>query len=328
MELHYAEVNSYTLFLADCLLEKDMSSIRSFIFSNQADFHRFYQAQRLMMQYNFPDHSMSGQLPFSGEAEAVLTQAEAEMEQFGHKEILPAHLFLAAARNPDSLLYKVIKPAERLTERLLEFYTEACVFQAINDTPEEKHKKKGWFSRLLSRSPGQEYPASAVPLNIGLLTGLSDLPVSRYDTDTDFEKTVVEITALSHSKQQPGSYAIVFKEMEGQRIAPVVAGGYEAEQLFIALESPDECKKLVMGRLNEIINRLGYRVQESVVYGRKSGVFLTRIILAGEAGLLAVEARPSDAATLSIISGTPFTFAKLIFDAVSVLPESPEDENK
>jgi hypothetical protein len=66
MELHYAEVNSYTLFLADCLLEKDMSSIRSFIFSNQADFHRFYQAQRLMMQYNFPDHSAGGQLLFRG----------------------------------------------------------------------------------------------------------------------------------------------------------------------------------------------------------------------------------------------------------------------
>jgi uncharacterized protein len=327
-ELRYSEVTTFSLFLAQCLLDKDQLSIGSLVYKDKADFQRFYTAQRLIFQYHFPDFNRSASLPLAEEMSTVISQSVTEMEKFGHTAVLPAHLFLAAFSDVQSVLCRMVSPTEHLYERVVEFYTAESVIRVNKETPPEHSKQKGWFSRLFSMQPDTGPTASLIPLKIGLSKGYSDVPVSRYETNTDFEKTEVEIAALSHSQEQPGTYAIVFKEKEGQRIVPLVVGGYEAEQLYIALERPDEHKKLVVGVLNEVVNRLGYQVLESVVYGRKSGVFLTRIILSNEQGLLAVEARPSDAIALSVISATPFTFARSVFDIVSVIPGATESDSK
>lgn len=320
VELHYNDVNTYILFLAQCHLDGQQLSAGSLVYNDDEDFQRFYTAQRLMLQYDFPDYKPISPLPFADELNRVIQQASLEMMRWDQDAILPAHLFLAAAADVQSFLYQVIQPGDQFYAQLLDLYQHTEIIPVIAPVDPEPVKQKGWFSRLFSKAPDSGQAASHVPLTIGLLKSLSEQPVSRYETETDFDKTEVEVAAISHSKEQPGTYAIIFKEKEGERVVPVVVGGYEAEQLFIAMEKPADHNSIVLGVLRQFIQKLNYQVKETVVYGRVSGVFLTRIILSGEQGLLAVEARPSDAIALSVITATPFTFAKSIFDKVAILP--------
>lgn len=319
-ELHYNDVNSYILFLAQCQLDGRQLSAGSIVYKDDVEFQRFYTAQRLMLQYHFPDYKPFSPLPFAHELNKLIHQSSIAMEKWGQDTIQPAHLFLAAAADAESLLYKVVQPGDQFYAQLLAYYQSTGIIPGKSPVDPEPVKQKGWLSRLFSMPSDSGHSVSGLPLNISLLKGWNDHPVSRYETDTDFDKTEVEVAAISHSKEQPGTYAIIFKEKEGERVVPVIVGGYEAEQLYIAIEKPADHNSLVLGVLRQFIQKLNYQVKETVVYGRISGVFLTRIILSGEQGLLAVEARPSDAIALSEITATPFTFARSIFDKVAILP--------
>lgn len=324
MDLHYNDVNTYSLFLAQCLLDKEALSIGSLVFRDQPDFQRFYTAQRLMLQYHFPDYKLTVPLPFANELNEVIAGAEDEMHAYGHTSVEPGHLFLASSRHPASLINRVISPSDHISQQVLDFYTKEGLFPGQEDAVKDHVKPKGWFSRLFSVESASGESAQAVPLSITMITGISETPFSWYDTDTDFDKTEMEVVALSQSKEKPEAYAIVFQEKGGQRVVPVVVGGFEAEQLYIAMELPFDRNKVLMSVLNECIIRLGYMVKEAVVYGRKSGVFLTRIVLSGENTELAFEARPSDAVTLTTVSGKPFSFPTQVFDTVAVQPEDPK----
>lgn len=326
VDLRYQEVNTYTLFLAQCLLDKDMLSIGSLVFCDPADFQRFYTAQRLLLQYHFPDYTLTVPLPYADELKVVIEEAGVDRQLYGYPAIQPGHLFLAAARQTASLVNRVISPSDHLYQQVMDFYKHKDLSPEDVDAVMDPVKPKGWLSRLFSMksAPGEKAPA--VPLSITMITGISETPVSRYDTGIDFEKTEVEVVALSQSKERPEAYAIVFQEKDGERVVPIVVGGFEAEQLFIAMKLPFDRNKVLMNVLNECIIRLGYVVKEAVVYGRKSGVFLTRIVLSGENTELAFEARPSDAVTLTTVSGKPFSFPKLVFDTVAVQPEDPNEK--
>ncbi|ARN79091.1 hypothetical protein BST97_14435 [Nonlabens spongiae] len=127
----------------------------------------------------------------------------------------------------------------------------------------------------------------------------------------------LNIRGISYSQTQNGAYALVLKEVGGDRQLPIVIGAFEAQSIAIALEkeiSPP--RPLTHDLFKTFAERYDILVKQVIIHKLVDGVFYSSLICERDKIEEIIDARTSDAIALAVRFKAPvFTYENILEEA-------------
>ena len=138
----------------------------------------------------------------------------------------------------------------------------------------------------------------------------------------------VDIFGLSLSSTiSGGGYAIILKEIGGERRLPIIIGQFEAQAIAFELEGMKPPRPLTHDLLRTLIETFGYRVESVTINELKDSTFYSKIKFDAEP-IGEIDARPSDAIALALKFSAPIYVSSAIMDEIGFIPEYEEHASK
>ncbi|MEE9226022.1 MAG: bifunctional nuclease domain-containing protein [Bacteroidota bacterium] len=137
-------------------------------------------------------------------------------------------------------------------------------------------------------------------------------------------KIQVDILGLSTSPASGGAYALILKEINGNRRLPIIIGAFEAQSIALEMEGIKPPRPLTHDLMKNIIDTLGVSVAEVIISELRDGTFFAKLNLEGSGAKQEVDSRPSDAIALGVRFGVPIFVSEKVMEEASFLPENEE----
>lgn len=139
------------------------------------------------------------------------------------------------------------------------------------------------------------------------------------------DKVQCEIVGLSSSPATGGAYAILLKEIDGNRRLPIIIGQFEAQAIALEMEGIKPPRPLTHDLLKNLIDNLGGTVVEVIVNELRENTFYAKIVLDVSGLTNEVDARPSDAIALAVRADAPIYVTEAVMEAASFIPTDEID---
>jgi bifunctional DNase/RNase len=145
------------------------------------------------------------------------------------------------------------------------------------------------------------------------------------DTSKDFIQ--VDIFGLSlTSSVSGGGFAIILKEVDGERRLPIIIGQFEAQAIAYELEGKKPPRPLTHDLLKTMLETLGYSVDSVYITELRDSTFYAKIKLDNEI-IDEVDSRPSDAIAIALKFSSPIYVAANVLDEIGFVPEPGEEKS-
>ncbi|MCC6865360.1 MAG: bifunctional nuclease family protein [Ignavibacteria bacterium] len=144
----------------------------------------------------------------------------------------------------------------------------------------------------------------------------------------DNDKIQVDILGLSPSPAPSGSgYALILKEVGGERRLPIIIGSFEAQHIALELEGIKPPRPLTHDLIKNIIEQLGFSISYVYINELRDGTFFAKIKV--DVGSVdEIDSRPSDAIALALKFSVPIYVNEDVMNEVAFLPDKEgEEEN-
>ena len=143
------------------------------------------------------------------------------------------------------------------------------------------------------------------------------------------QKIQCEILGLSSSPSTGGAYAILLKEVNGNRRLPIIIGAFEAQAIALEIEGIKPPRPLTHDLMKNLIDNLSAVVMEVIIDELKENTFYAKIILEISALTNEIDARPSDAIALAVRCQAPIYVAETVMETAAFFPsEETESEGE
>ncbi len=140
------------------------------------------------------------------------------------------------------------------------------------------------------------------------------------------EKVQCEILGLSSSPATGGAYAILLKEIDGNRRLPIIIGAFEAQAIALEIEGIKPPRPLTHDLLKIIVDNLGASIIEVIIDELKENTFFAKIIMEVSALTNEIDARPSDAIALAVRVQCPIYVSEAVMEAAAFIPSEETDK--
>lgn len=111
-------------------------------------------------------------------------------------------------------------------------------------------------------------------------------------------------------------HVMVLAERDGERRLPVWVGPAEAGALALSLEAQETPRPLIYQLAARLLEATGSGLAEVRITRLTEGIFYAMIIVEGPAGRHEIDARPSDAVNLAVLTGAPIRVDGALLDDV------------
>jgi bifunctional DNase/RNase len=138
------------------------------------------------------------------------------------------------------------------------------------------------------------------------------------------ERIQVDILGLSTSPASGGAYALILKEMGGNRRLPIIIGAFEAQSIALEMEGIKPPRPLTHDLMKTIIDKMGVSLSEVTVHELREGTFYAKISLDSQE----IDSRPSDAIALAVRYSVPIYVSEKVMEEASFVPESEGEEGE
>ncbi len=146
--------------------------------------------------------------------------------------------------------------------------------------------------------------------------------------DYDKNITQVEIFGLTLSSSlSGGGYAVILKEIDGERRLPIVIGQFEAQVIAIHLEGVNPPRPLTHDLLKNFIELFGFSIDFVTITELRDSTFYAKIKIDNDT-YEEIDARPSDAIALALKFNAPIFVANAILDEIGFIPEAADEKKK
>ncbi len=109
-------------------------------------------------------------------------------------------------------------------------------------------------------------------------------------------------------------HVMLLAERDGSRMLPIWIGPAEAVALALSLQSVEMPRPLTYQLAASLVGASGARVSEIRIIRLADEVFYATVVIDGPAGRHEVDARPSDAVNLAVVSGAPVRVDGALFE--------------
>ncbi len=122
-----------------------------------------------------------------------------------------------------------------------------------------------------------------------------------------------------------GGYALILKEIAGERRLPIIIGSFEAQHIALELEGIKPPRPLTHDLLRIIIEQLGFSISHVYINELRDGTFFAKIKM--DVGSIdEIDSRPSDAIALALKFSVPIYVSEEIMNEVSFIPEKEDSD--
>ncbi len=136
------------------------------------------------------------------------------------------------------------------------------------------------------------------------------------------DKVQVVVLGLSASPASNNAYALILKELDGDKRLPIIIGAFEAQAIALEMEGVVPPRPMTHDLLKKIIEAFGGSLSEVHINDLKEGTFFATLRF--ELMDLNIDARPSDAIALAVRFNAPIFINRDILDATGHIPEGSE----
>ena len=137
----------------------------------------------------------------------------------------------------------------------------------------------------------------------------------------------VDVLRISYYPPNKG-YAVMLKEVEGERQVPILVGRHEAQAIGMALEGVEMPRPMTHDLMLDIIHSLDVDIKHIIISNIRKGTFFAKITMSTlTSGDVTVDSRPSDAIAIGLRSMVPIFVEEVVFDSVGLI-EQPESQNE
>ncbi len=142
----------------------------------------------------------------------------------------------------------------------------------------------------------------------------------------DNDKIQVDILGLSPTPAPGGGgYALILKEIGGERRLPIIIGSFEAQHIALELEGIKPPRPLTHDLIKNIIEQLGFSISYVYINELRDGTFFAKIKM--DVGSVdEVDSRPSDAIALALKFAVPIYVNEDVMNEVAFVPDKESDE--
>ena len=118
------------------------------------------------------------------------------------------------------------------------------------------------------------------------------------------------------------SYAVILKEIDGDRQLPVIVGTFEAQSIALAMEYMDTPRPLTHDLIGNIIREIDAKLNAVKITELKDGIFYASLELKGKTIQDAVvDSRPSDALAVALRLEAPILVKMEVMNEAAVMDE-------
>ncbi len=128
------------------------------------------------------------------------------------------------------------------------------------------------------------------------------------------EKVQVQIVGLNEVKSSEEVYWLLFKEVNGERHAPILIGKTEAQAILVSLQNVKIPVKLTHQLFAEVTRNFGVKLSEIVICDTEDKLFSANLTWKNDAESFVTTARASDGVALALCYGRPIYMETKIFD--------------
>ena len=121
------------------------------------------------------------------------------------------------------------------------------------------------------------------------------------------------------------SYAVILKELAGDRKLPVLIGAYEAQAIAMAMEYIEASRPLTHDLIVNIVKGINSKLSSVKITRLDEGVFYSILDLQSkDLGHFEIDSRPSDALAVALRMHVPILVAEEVMEEAIVLEEDLE----
>ena len=123
------------------------------------------------------------------------------------------------------------------------------------------------------------------------------------------------------------SYAVILKELDGDRKLPVLVGAYEAQSIAMAMEYLETPRPLTHDLIVNLINGIEGKLSSVKITKLEDGVFFSILdIQSNSLGHREIDSRPSDALAVALRMHSPILVANDVMEQGALLEDDLEEE--
>jgi len=136
------------------------------------------------------------------------------------------------------------------------------------------------------------------------------------------ERVLVDILGLSTNPQSGGAYALILREINGNRRLPIIIGAAEAQSIALEMEGIKPPRPLTHDLMKNIIAAFGAELTDIIIDELRDGTFYAKLNLENQQ----IDSRPSDAIALAVRYGVQIYVAAGVMDEAAFVPEEEEED--
>jgi uncharacterized protein len=138
------------------------------------------------------------------------------------------------------------------------------------------------------------------------------------------ERVLVDILGLSTNPASGGAYALILREVHGNRRLPIIIGAAEAQSIALEMEGIKPPRPLTHDLMKNIIGAFGGELTEIVIDDLRDGTFYAKLNIDSQQ----IDSRPSDAIALAVRYGAQIFVATNVMDEAGFVPDEEEEEQQ
>lgn len=127
-------------------------------------------------------------------------------------------------------------------------------------------------------------------------------------------KIRLQVVNISNSHAQIGAYAMLLREVDGERQLPIIIGPAEAQSTALYLKGIKTPRPLTHDLFITSLSVLGVTLLRILIYKAKEGIFFSYIYLKKGDEIIRIDSRTSDAVALAVRADCPILIYESILD--------------
>jgi bifunctional DNase/RNase len=138
------------------------------------------------------------------------------------------------------------------------------------------------------------------------------------------EKVQLVVLGLSASPASNNAYALILKEIEGNRRLPIIIGAFEAQAIALEMEGVIPPRPMTHDLIKSLIDTFASPLSEVFINELRDGTFYAKLVF--ESSGHEIDARPSDAIAIAVRTGVPIYVNVEILEETGLMPQEDEGD--
>lgn len=142
-----------------------------------------------------------------------------------------------------------------------------------------------------------------------------------------YKKVELKVVNISNSREQAPAFALLLKEVNGNRQLPIIIGPSEAQAITFRINNVKSIRPLTHDLFASVLSEFSIAIEEVLIYKVRDGLFYSYIFFKKGEDIIQLDSRTSDAISIALRFDAPiYIFDEILSSECVKLPDPAIDK--